>query len=401
MHQQSDFIILIDALRSDDLDEEVTPFLWQLSSRGSHAAVIETCAFQTRPAFFAGLEPEASDICHLFEYNPELSPFRFIRRWRFLAEGGERISRRATRSVVRRIARRIDLQRGFGASAKVLDCCAIPFRLLPFFASSERYFTDQPDIFPGRATLFDRFRAVGKSWKWIGYPRHYGSVEAVLKGLKESTPADVVYLHFSELDWIGHRNGPHSVEGRKFLERLDKILSDLIRPALENGRRAVVFGDHGMAAVERIVDINKRLDCLTLRPGRDYVYFLDSTQARFWFLQPRSEGPIREVLEGLPVGHVLEAEERKRLGLNFSHNRFGDLIFALSGGVIIHPSFFADGRAAPKGMHGYLPDVLANRTQVIVCGAGVQQVELGTIPMTRIYGMMLEALLRENQPGTM
>jgi hypothetical protein len=38
----------------------------------------------------------------------------------------------------------------------------------------------------------------------------------------------------------------------------------------------------------------------------------------------------------------------------FPDRRYGELIFLMNPGVLIHPSFF--GNYAPAGMHGYDPD---------------------------------------------
>lgn len=395
MKKPCDFIILIDALRYDYVTPDATPFLFELKSRSQRAQVVETYSFQTRPAYFAGLEPEQSNICHLYEYNPQESPFSFIRSLGCIpdlldASGLDRFFR----GVVRRIAKRRALSMGHRAAASVMGTEKIPFRLLPYFALSERCFTDDPGAFGEAKTVFDHFREHNKTWAWIGYPRHYGSTDSIVSAFREHQDTDIAYLHFSELDWIGHRFGPGSKEIQTGLRRIDGVIQSLIEPALQHGHCAVIFGDHGMVEVEYELDLQTRLRKLPLRLPGDYLYFLDSTQARFWFFTDRAEQLVRELLKDLDGGHVLGPVEREELRINFGDNRYGDLIFAVDGPGIIHPSFFGTGDSGPRGMHGYLPQIRDNMTQVIVAGEGIAAEDIGTIPMVQIFDLMRSALLR-------
>lgn len=393
MSGETNFLILLDALRHDYVSQEATPFLASLKEHGTSAKVIETFAFQTRPAYFAGLEPEESGICHLFEFNPRESPFAGLRPLipllAPLARGpGEQVAR----SLLRRIAKRVERLRGHHAAAAVMSTARIPLQLLPLFALAEKTFTDAPSAFAPHRSVFDEFSSRGFSWNWIGYPRHFGSTESILRTYAESPKRDVVYLHFSELDWLGHRYGPDSAEIRRALSQMDSMLRSILEHALQRGARAVVFGDHGMVEVQRRIDLEQRLAALPLRLGVDYVVFLDSTQARFWFLEEGARAPIESLLRTLPEGHILSAEEQSRLRIRFKDNRYGDLIFMLDGGTIIHPSYFDREGQGPAGMHGYLPEVDANATQVIAVGSEVPTRDLGTIPMTALYDVILDTV---------
>ena len=87
------------------------------------------------------------------------------------------------------------------------------------------------------------------------------------------------------------------------------------------------------------------------------------------------------------AGTLLQ-REKEELGIRFSHNRFGDIIFMLDGPGIIHPSFFDRSEMGPKGMHGYLPDVQQNMTQVIIYDGSDKAADLGRIELTGVHELL-------------
>jgi predicted AlkP superfamily pyrophosphatase or phosphodiesterase len=391
----SDFIILIDALRHDFIDQKRTPFLFELRSKGAHAEVIETLAFQTRPAYFAGLEPQQSNICNLFEYDPENSPFRFLRPWGLLTSTVDRAGLSGPfRKVIKRIARWNEARKGNDASANVLTTQKVPLNLLHFFSPSEKHFTDAPNALGNNETVFDAFRRAGKPWAWIGYPRHFGSTQSILSHYQDSPQCDIVYLHFSELDWVGHRYGPNSLQMEEAIAKMDRAVRGVLEEPLRRGRTAVIFGDHGMVEIKYVLDLKSTLDSLHLTIGRDYLYFLDSTQVRLWFFSDRSEEVVGKALSQINGGRILGEDERKQLGVDFIDNRYGDMLFVVDGPGLIHPSYFSRGKAPPKGMHGYIPSVRENATQVVAVGPDISPEYLGTIKMTQIYRIILDSLLK-------
>lgn len=386
-----DFIILLDALRHDFIDQTRTPFLHSLKMKSTRAEVIETYAFQTRPAFFAGLEPDESGICHLYAYDPDNTCFGFLKPFIPLLKSFDPWGyRKAGRGIIRRIARMQEKLRGNPASAAVMSASEVPLHLLPLFRLSEEQFTDKLNLFSPHETIFDHLSKNGKSWRWIGYPRHFGSTKSILSEYRKSKPADVTYLHFSELDWLGHRYGPVSKEIDSALKEFDTILKDLLTPALDNGGRVAIFGDHGMVEVTGSVDLISLLKKLPYKLGEDYITFLDSTQARFWFKSDSARSDVITLLSQIQYGRILQTEERQALGIAKHTERFGELIFAMEGGKIIHPSFFSHAATPPKGMHGYLPEVQDNKTQILLSSPEDRQ--LGIIKMVEIYRHLIGLL---------
>ena len=130
----------------------------------------------------------------------------------------------------------------------------------------------------------------------------------------------VDFFYFGELDDMGHEFGPDSLEIREAVREIDESLKGM--------EFDLIFSDHGMVEVNRVVEVPRSGDC-----------FIDSDMARYW--GPDEE--LKVIREGLPLeyGSVLDWPDK----------RFGDLIFMANSGVLIYPNYFND--RVVKGMHGY------------------------------------------------
>jgi hypothetical protein len=178
----------------------------------------------------------------------------------------------------------------------------------------------------------------------------------------------LIWLHFGELDWMMHRHGPGAPETLACLGRVSDGIAKAI--ALVEHRCGVepqilIFGDHGAVAVERTTDIAGALARLSWREGRDYVMFLDSTVARFWFPNPAAREPVETALEELSGGHRLGDEDIARLRSRHSSRRNWETIWMADAGTLILPNYF-QGSEPVIGMHGYLPDVPDNQAAYLV-----------------------------------
>jgi hypothetical protein len=400
------FAILLDGLRYGCINPTDAPFLWSLQQEGIWGAVVETFAFQTRPAFFAGLWPEECDICHLFWYDPDSSPYHFT-RYLPLPDWTLRVPK--LRGLIlhglRYLARYNERCRGHSASAAYAHPAQIPFRLLRYFAYSERYLTWQANALP-KPTVFDVLRQYGLSWLWLGYPEHDQHTQALLHSFQQQIQPEhrFVYLHFAELDWNGHRYGPESCQYRKALKELDTAVEVVYRhlSSMFDEVNGVIFGDHGMVSIQRLVDVDAALRKTDLRVPRDYVYFLDSTQARFWFQHESARRITEKALASLEGGRILREEDHKHLHIRFHHDRFGQLIFVADGHTLIFPNFFQHLSSA-QGMHGYLPDVQDNWAHCVVVdsasGAGHRELPR-PVEMVDLFPTFLELLQLPIPMGT-
>jgi len=385
--------VLIDGFRHDYLEPAQAPFLCELAEKGFSAPLRETFAFQLRPAFFAGLWPEECGVAHLFMHHPAGSPYRFLEEapWMLQLEADWEDM---LRPLLRAEARRVEVCSGHSASARYLNPAKVPFSLLPHFSYSERQLTWMPDSLPS-PTVFDHLRARGEEWLWIAYPGDNQRTQALLEAFRQRFRPGLrlVYLHFAELDWAGHSEGPHSQAQRCCLKEIDSALHQVFRHLEEAGLtwNAVIFGDHGMVPVARTVDILSLLRLTGLRVPDDCIYFLDSTQARFWFTNNNARRRMEKELCHFSGGRVLGEEDLARLHFRFSDGRFGELIWAADEGVIISPNFF-QGKEPVRGMHGYLPEVEANWARLIAVGEGVQWPSSCPVEMIEVFPILLQLL---------
>jgi GT2 family glycosyltransferase len=384
-------LALVDGLRHDYISPSDAPFLAGLAELNASGAVRETFAYQLRPAFLAGLQPEQCGVAHMYLHDPASSPYRGM--------PSAVVGREGIRSYVRSV----EEKRGHSASALYGDPFSVPRHLLPHFAFSERLVTWQRDALAPHVTVFDLLREAGERWLCIAYPGQDQRTESIVRAFERRLKPDhrFVFLHFAELDWAGHEHGPDSVERRQCLRKIDKALMSVYSRLNRDFTRvdSIVFGDHGMAAVRDTVDIEGLLSGLDFTAGEEYVYFLDSTQARFWFRSEEARRAVRAQLEGLPCGRVLSNEDLANLSFRFPDSRFGELIWVADGGVVVLPNFYQRD-ACPAGMHGYLPDVADNWGWLCVATSPAGADWETPVEMTRLFPTLLDLLQLGPAPGS-
>lgn len=301
------------------------------------------------PTILTGRWPREHGHFSFYYYDPAHSPFRPLAPLRWLpAAIAERA--RFRRLVGAAFAR----WRGWTGYFQLYN---VPFRYLNLFDYSEKKDIYQPGgIVGGCRTFLDDFRAKGVPFFLSDWRLPEAENVRRLKAALEEGQVRFAYLIFGGLDGVMHRWGPdHEAAARKVRE-YEAWLRDVIATA---GRRygevrLHVFSDHGMTRVTGSSDLMARVARTGLRFAQDYAAVYDSTMARFWFLRPGAREPILEALAEEPRGRVLSEESLRAYGCDFPGHRYGEAIFLMDPGVVIHPSFM--GRTVLAGMHGYDPD---------------------------------------------
>jgi predicted AlkP superfamily pyrophosphatase or phosphodiesterase len=166
----------------------------------------------------------------------------------------------------------------------------------------------------------------------------------------------LAFLYMASMDGLLHQVGKDSGDVDTKLDWYEQQLRRTLSIAKKHYQDVRVFicSDHGMATVDRNVDLMSRIESLPLKFGKDYVAVYDSTMARFWFMNDAARQAITEQLNLLECGKILSASELQDLGCDFEGNQFGETIFLLDPGAIIVPSHM--GLNSITGMHGYHPD---------------------------------------------
>ena len=381
---------MLDACRPDYITGDKTPFLNALSRTGLFARLRPTFGFEPDGAYLAGLYPDQADQGAQFWHQPLSSPFRGMIP-NVLAPILDRLPY-LPKKVIRKV---LTWMVRYRSASPHLSAAAIPFSLLDRFSLPVRVNLDQPGFCPF-PTVFDLLREDRRPYLFHGAPQYRVTTAAALKRAKTDLvpPLDFAFFHIGNLDGTGHAFGPDTPETTAELNQVDRDLEQVYNLALDRFDQVhfVVMGDHGMVQVRDHIHLLPDLENLPLKPGKDYLYMLDSTMARFWFFTPRAKAVIQAMLEKKKGGRILTQKDRDQYHLNYSHNKFGDLIFLANPGVMIFPNFFQEKNPV-RGMHGYAPENYGQQAALIIQStlAGSARFE-GSLDMRRVFPTLCDLL---------
>jgi type I phosphodiesterase/nucleotide pyrophosphatase len=302
------------------------------------------------PTILTGRLPAENGHWNLLYYDPEGSPFRWLRHFGFLPAWA--LEHRVTRKLLKEMGRRV-LRLG------PLFECAVSPRLLPWFNWVEkRNIYDRGGI-AGSASIFDQLAESGIPYRVYSY-HQWTDKEIFARAKSDLQRAELTFffLYLSELDQFLH---DHCRDGSLLKERLDwyaRKLRDLFQLARELDPHAslTIFSDHGMTPVRHHYDLVEEVEELGFVMPRDYLAVYDSTMGRFWFFSDQVRCRVVKRLKSLPCGRIVSDEELKQLGIFFSDRRYGELIFLLHPGWLMTRSNFNGHQWVPTGMHGYHPE---------------------------------------------
>ncbi len=293
--------------------------------------------------WFAGLSPQKSDKWFLYWYSPSTSPYRR------LPVGNLDLSKHRKLRFIAHLALLRIYRSQYGAAP------FIPLKLLRKFDFAEQKGPWEDGYVDGK-TLFSILKEHGKRWLYIGMPGSDQRTDAILKRYKEAIGGqEFIWMHFGETDHTEHQYGPLSVERKAALSKVDTALKEIVGDLQKRYGRVdvLVFGDHGCVQVSGTVDLQERIKAAE-RSGLKFSYFLDSTVARFWFNEDHVGAELQRLIQDVPGGRFLDGREFEMYKCNFSHNKYGQLVWVADPGNVIIPNFW-NGTEVPKGMHGYLP----------------------------------------------
>lgn len=360
-------LILIDAFRWDYTAR--TTFIKSLAEKSVQGNFIEPFGFVPRDSYFGGRTPEETGYTHLYHFDPEGSPFTvgsgFLRLPKDLQFGKDSTLRTGARNRALRYATPFEKQ--------YLATSNIPLSILDQFNLSEQYAPWEKG--KNYTSIFDLLKRNGKEWFQCSWPytneiqpnHDKGLTRHCLENIKPDH--EFVYIHLTELDSYGHQFGPESKEICETIQNTDHCIQALHKHCLKvsgGNLSFILFGDHGMANITRQIDIWAELQKTGLKLKHDYICFLDSTMARFWFKHEAAKKKITAILEKIPCGYVLKEPDLKRFKIANCKPSNAELIFLLHPGAVIQPNFFDFSPSCSiKGMHGYDPESLDNRGAII------------------------------------
>ena len=386
-------LIIMDAGRSDYVRPDSMPFLNGLASGATRGALEAPAGFAQRTVLFTGRYPDASNNFSAFAFDPANSPFRWVRR---LGPLGRLVQPRRVlypaRVGIAKVTRWVT--KGLPA-----DPAWIPTRFLPFFRPSEDVRRADQAGALGSPSIFDLCRTHGRRFRYLAAsePGDDRSVfEGLVRHLRATDPYDLYVARVSATQQMGHTHGPFSKAMQEsYLRALDQKLAS-IHAALVGGYDSwdlFVVGDHGMAPVQRRVNVLGSLSRLGLKAGKNYVVLVNSTLTVLWYLTDKGRQAIEALLPRIEGAHMVEPEERKRLRIP-EDRRWGDRILAAEPGVLFWPDFFHVTDSKLEGMHGYLDKTLETHGAAILASSDGDAAPraIGVRPMVDVFPTLCDLL---------
>ncbi|MGA7622943.1 MAG: alkaline phosphatase family protein [Candidatus Acidiferrales bacterium] len=302
------------------------------------------------PTILTGVPPSITGHWNLFYYDPDGSPFRWLRAFQFLPD--KVLDNRYSRKIIKELGRRV---LGMGP---LFDCSVSPTILAKFNYVEKRNIYDHGGI-SGSCSIFDELKRKGIDHRIYSY--HELTDAQILDNSVDdirARKASFFFLYLSEMDMFLHMhcNEPEQIENRlKFYDIRLRKLFEAARGMDPNANMAII-SDHGMTPIRHQCDLVETIARLGLRMPEDYLAVYDSTMARFWFFNDRVKQSVETCLEELTYGRIVPDSELRQLGVFFEDRRFGELVFLLHPAWIMSQSDFNGKGWNPQGMHGYHPD---------------------------------------------
>lgn len=302
------------------------------------------------PTILTGMPPAHTGHWNLFYYDPQGSPFRWLRWFRFLPDFVP--EHRITQKLVKELGRHV---LGMGP---LFECFVSP-RLLPWFNWIEkRNIYDRGGI-SGAPSIFDELAEEKVPHRVYTY--HHQSDDEILKQAAQdikSQAANFYFIYLCEIDAVLHNHIQDKNKLAEHLGRYAERLCAIFRSAqrIDPNASMTLFSDHGMTPVTDRFDLVREIETLGFSMPEDYLAVYDSTMARFWFFNPESRTRITQRLHELSCGRILPEAELQNLGVFFPDQRYGEIVFLLHPGWLISRSDFNGKGWNPIGMHGYHPD---------------------------------------------
>jgi len=302
------------------------------------------------PTILTGEWPSKNGHWNLFYYDPQGSPFRWLKYFSFVPDFI--LNHRVTTKLLKEMGKRL---LGLGP---LFDCAVRPSLLRWFNWVEKKNIYDKGGIV-GRPSIFDRLADAGIPYHVYTY-HHFADAQILNKARSDmqSSNAGFYFLYLSEMDMFLHMN---CSDQKALTAKLDwyehalRSLYDFARE-LDPNTTLSIFSDHGMTPIQKEYDLMSEVERLPYRMPKDYLAVYDSTMVRYWFFSEEAKRAVIETLNQSPSGRIIPEAELKTLGVWFEDHRFGELVFLIHPGWLLARSDFNGPRWKPAGMHGYHPD---------------------------------------------
>ncbi len=404
-------LFLFDAFRHDYISKETTPFLWKCSQEGKHIEhIIPSAGFCERTEIFTGLKPNESGFFTAIGFDPENSQYKnnfvlsILGKVENLIKG---IDYRKT--IISLIFRKIILK---VLRKKLLEVRLkpynIPFSFLKYFDLTEDQIDFKTRVYPNNVSLLEKVELLNgttffDAFTSLGMPSNGSDIDRINIAISAAKDIDYLFtpIYIGVIDAEGHRLGPESDELKIQLNRLDTVLKESVEQfrEIDKTTQFVFLGDHGMTEIKLNLDVElillREAKLLKLKMGEDYIYFLDSTLLRVWFLTEKAKIKLEPVIRNNEVlllnGEVINDKISESYDIPIDDRRYGDIAWWANEGVLIFPDFF-HSKNPYKGMHGYKPIYHSTHGTCIALGENIEKHKLESMNLNEIYKLISELI---------
>lgn len=395
--------ILLDAFRADYIDEYNTPFLYKCSQNGTYyKEVLPNLSYCERTEIFTGLKPSESGMFTAIGFNPEQSPYKNYKYIFLVLDFFEKLIFSKNRKL-NRIFRFI-LSKTLSRLNFQLSCYNIPLSILNYFSLTEdkySFFSDKS--FNGNESIFTISKKKGinifyDSFTALNFKSNGTDADRLRLAVENSTDNFGLYfIYIAAPDFFGHKLGPNSYKLSNELKQLDQQLEVFKTDFLIKWPNSsfIFHGDHGMREVDShfniIESINQIAQKYNLRFNKDFIYFVDSTMFRIWFLNDSCLKVLSDDLVNSDLlncyGQFVTKEFANKFNIPFGDRKYGDLLWVANKGVLLFPDFFHND-SPKKGMHGYTPGDKSEHGMCIEVGNAVPKKNIKKIELNKIFQIL-------------
>lgn len=355
-------LISIDGFRADYLDKYEAPHLKKLALDGVHAKsmipVFPSITFPSHYSMVTGLHPEHHGILSNSMNDPELGKFTLSdqkvlhdgRWW-----GGEPIW--------------LTVQKQGQKSATL------------FWPGSDVKIAGQfPNYYRSYEKGFAYSKRVQQILQWLDQPL-------------QDRPTFLT-LYFEAVDSAGHEYGPDSIQVKKAVARVDRVIGRLIKGLKErkifDRVNLIIVSDHGMVALDpqNVITISEHISLKDID-----VRISGATLVGF---NPKL-GKEEEILQGLKeAGPHLKVYKKQEIPARFhfqDHPRIPEIMAFADEGWLLQLSRFNPSGKFLRGMHGYDNELPSMAALFVAHGPDFKKgVQIGSFLNIQIYPLISHLL---------
>jgi hypothetical protein len=297
------------------------------------------------PTILSGTTPSSHGHLGLFGFAPKKSPFKLLSNFSFLFKPDSLWNRGRVRHQLSKLLKKLYGFTGYFQlyrmpiwKLKYMDYCE---KKNLFIANGMEEIPNLHDVLTSNKVNFHI-----SNWHLSDKENYQAARNAIVEG------KNFLFVYTASLDGLLHDKVGNFDAVEAKLEEISLEVNALYNKAKEHAQNVnfTIISDHGMTPLTSTVDIASVLAKTNLVFGKDYGSCLDSTMARFYYLNDKAKEIIHNILKDFP-GRILTQEEEIQYGIYRSDRSFGDEIFLLDAGIQIAPSDM--GEKALNGMHGF------------------------------------------------